>query len=55
MCGHKFEVGDVWRWLYSKTTINPLICEKCDGPDVLERWVAHVKRGLEVYWWLSRD
>ncbi len=53
LCGHKFIVGDVWRWVYSigKGYINFLTCEKCDGSDVLDRWVKHVKEGEQKYWW----
>ena len=57
MCGHKFEVGDVWKFIYAgdRGASNPLICKECDGPDVLDRWVAHYKRAESEYWWLMRD
>lgn len=43
LCGHKFIVGDKWRWIYSasKGLYNFIVCEKCDGPDVLDRWVSN--------------
>jgi len=52
MCGHRFQVGDGWRWQYGQgrsfesdtgATLgvrNFLVCDECDGPDVLDRWVA---------------
>lgn len=51
MCGHGFQVGDKWRWQYGcgRTfnhegkvfgLTNFIVCDKCDGPDVLDRWVA---------------
>jgi hypothetical protein len=57
MCGHKFEVGDIWRFVYAgdRGAINPLICKVCDGPDVLDRWVAHYRHAESAYWWLMRD
>lgn len=53
LCGHKFQVGDRWRWIWAsqRGVINPLVCEKCDGPDVLDRWVEHAKRLHTAYWW----
>lgn len=41
LCGHKFKIGDKWRWVYSasKGLCNFITCEKCDGIDVLDRWV----------------
>ena len=48
LCGHHFKVGDKWRWIYTNNipgaTGNPLICEKCDGPDVIERWKQFITR-----------
>ena len=43
MCGHRFKVGDVWRWVYANfggsvcTQGNFFVCFDCDGNDVLER------------------
>ncbi len=41
LCGHKFKVGDGWRWVYATNRgyINFLTCDDCDGEDVLERWI----------------
>lgn len=54
LCGHHFQVGDGWRWQYvgplgDKGPVidgkrygccNFKVCDKCDGPDVIDRWVA---------------
>lgn len=53
LCGHKFRVGDYWRWvLGTKVSLsNLLVCEKCDGPDVLKRW-KKANEDLETrFWW----
>jgi hypothetical protein len=53
MCGHKFEVGDGWRWIWAtyRGVINPIVCEKCDGPDVLERWLEQNEEAKRRFWW----
>ena len=38
LCGHKFVVGDCWRFVVGKRTVNFIVCESCDGPDVRERY-----------------
>lgn len=55
LCGHRFKVGDIWRWVYAgKVNLtNFLVCEACDGPDVLERWQAHYKDGKTRFWWMA--
>ncbi len=55
LCGHHFEVGDVWRWVFSngRGVINFLTCAKCDGDDVLDRFVAVAKEARERFWWLG--
>ena len=46
LCGHKFKVGDTWRFVYTNDTPgaggNPLVCETCDGTreKVIEKWKA---------------
>jgi hypothetical protein len=42
LCGHKFAVDDTVRFIYangngSNGSGNFLVCQECDGPDVLER------------------
>jgi hypothetical protein len=53
LCGHKFVPGDVWRWVYGGPVklINFLVCEKCDGSDVMSRWVEANKELRERFWW----
>lgn len=53
LCGYRFKVGNIWRCLYTngesgtfeyngkryaKYSGNPLVCVKCDGPDVMKLW-----------------
>ena len=52
LCGHKFQVGDTWRWVYAKVFHNFLVCERCDGPDVHKRWAEHIKILKEKYWFI---
>ena len=46
LCGHKFVVGDGWRWVCAGSIrrSNLLVCNACDCPDVLEKWKQ---------WWLD--
>ena len=48
MCGHQFLVGDSFRWVWAgvltPARVNLLVCGKCDGDDVLERYQQ---------WWLD--
>lgn len=57
MCGHKFEPGDTARWQYTNSTPgasgNPLVCVKCDGPDVVERWKAMCTEAYGRFWWFT--
>lgn len=57
LCGHRFTVGDGVRWVYGggagfeikgkkHGVCNFKTCDACDGPDVLDRWVA---RNVEFY------
>ena len=52
LCGHKFQVGDVWRFVLSTVWINFLVCEKCDGEDVVDRWAQKIAELREKAWWL---
>lgn len=42
LCGYRFTEGDYWRWQYAngRPLTNPMTCESCDGPDLLDRWEA---------------
>jgi len=63
LCGYKFKVGDVWRWVYGdnrqvkdldgKTwgVCNFMTCEDCDGDDVLDRWVKANEELHCRFWW----
>lgn len=60
LCGYKFKLGDIFRWVFTNDIPgaigNPLVCQKCDGPDVREKWK---KLNEEFYrdqkfWWFRR-
>ena len=65
LCGHRFKVGDYWRWVYSaniasdhRALINFITCARCDGDDVNERWAA-ANAELDAlmcgrFWWYAR-
>ena len=63
LCGYKFKLGDTARWQFTNNIPgaggNPLVCTDCDGPDVIERWIA-MHREWENYtrkqpfWWFRR-
>lgn len=45
ICGHKFKVGDLWRFVYGLgKTINILVCDSCDNDNVLEDWINKEKQ-----------
>jgi hypothetical protein len=61
LCGHRFRVGDQYRWVYTNSIPghydgNPMVCVRCDGDDVVERWKA---RCDEMYsgknWWFTES
>jgi hypothetical protein len=66
MCGHRFKPGDGWRWQYSSGTKftdddgktwgchNPMVCDACDGPDILVRWAAHCAEFHSAKFWSLR-
>jgi len=59
LCGHKFQVGDRWRFLYMNSddttgAFNALICGACDGPDVIARWKSQYARIRQIAWWAFR-
>lgn len=51
LCGYKFKVGDLWRWQAVQGERNFLVCEACDGPDVVERWLDWVEELRRRAWW----
>lgn len=56
LCGHKFDEGDGYRWVYSRRFSNLMVCDSCDGPDVLERWIAANEELERRFWWaLERE
>ena len=54
LCGKKFEVGNLWRWVYSGKyhLINFLVCGSCDGDDVLDRWKEANEELKTKFWWI---
>lgn len=57
LCGHRFVVGDKWRFVLANGTGkgmgNFLVCEPCDGPDVLDRWDTHCEEGQMKFFWMG--
>lgn len=59
LCGHRFQVGDVARWVIDNDGRsqggmgNFFTCQKCDGPDVRQRWWAMCAEVRTRFWWLS--
>lgn len=57
LCGHKFKVGDIWRFVPGGKWCNFLVCEKCDGPneELRDRWGKMNKEARDgKYWWFCR-
>lgn len=63
MCGHKFKLGEGWRFQISSNATfkdangkswgvkNLLVCDACDGPTLLGRWVAkHHEFHSDKFW-----
>jgi len=53
LCGHKFQVGDYWRFVYANGTPgqgtgNFWVCKECDKPDALQR--AKEQRKIADRW-----
>lgn len=58
LCGHKFKVGDYWRWVFAgpmKGLCNFLVCEECDCDDVADKWEAQNKEFDSEKWWWFRE
>jgi len=56
LCGHQFIPGDTVRWVFAahQHLGNFMVCVKCDGPDVLDRWVLHNQEFRQRFWWANR-
>jgi len=66
LCGYKFKVGDVWRWIWGKGSYmqdgkkcgvtNLTVCESCDQSDKnglgpMERWIKlHEEYSKDKFW-----
>ena len=52
ICGHRFQAGDYYRWVYTNNLQgyggNPFVCKSCDGPDVIEKWKAHCEEWKQI-------
>lgn len=55
LCGHKFHVGDKWRWVCTNKYINFMVCDACDSPDVIEKWTNANKEIEARFWWAIPD
>jgi len=60
LCGHKFKLGDVFRWVFSnRGPGNFMVCESCDGEDVIDRWAALYEEfkasSTGRFWRFTRD
>ena len=53
LCGHRFQVGDTWRWVYAEGKPNLLVCASCDGPAVKERWDTMREEARTRFWWFT--
>lgn len=61
LCGYRFKVGDIWRFVLANYGASPLrhgnffTCEKCDGPDIIERAAAQEAEAAQRFWWLLEE
>lgn len=56
LCGHRFQVGDYWRWVFVKGYVNLIVCQKCDTPDATEHWIQACRdwklmKEHSPFWW----
>lgn len=56
LCGHKFQPGDIYRWVYCTDigVTNIIVCKDCDGEDVKDRWKKTYVESKQKYWWIWR-
>ena len=61
LCGWRFRVGDVWRWVFANFKDSPsnngnfLVCLSCDGADVLDRAAKQEQEAKDRFWWLRQE
>lgn len=57
LCGHRIAEGETWRWVFggNRGVINFITCEKCDGPDVLDRFAAAMNECKTRFWWVYEE
>ena len=67
LCGHRFALGDICRWVHAMGksftddkgkkwgVINFFTCAACDGLDVLDRWIKANEDYSIKYWWAKHD
>ena len=61
LCGHRFAVGDTWRFVFANFADSPsrhgnfMVCASCDGVDVLERAALQEREAKQRFWWLRQD
>ena len=41
LCGHKFKVGDQYRFVFGQTLGNFMVCQDCDSEDIMQKWASH--------------
>ena len=60
LCGHKFEPGDKWRFVFTNNlpgaSGNPLVCETCYGSatEARAKWQAKCAEWNSGFWWWFR-
>ncbi len=65
LCGHKFQQGDGFRFVFSgganfeldgkkSGVTNFLTCDKCDTPKVIDDWVARNEEFYSPKYWALR-
>lgn len=62
LCGHKFQIGDYYRCVYTNDMQdaygNPIVCKSCDegNEKVRDKWKErHAEFMSEKFWWFRRS
>ena len=61
LCGHRFRVGDKWRWVYANFSGsevhfgNFFVCQQCDEPNVLARAAEQEREAEQRFWWFRGE